>query len=141
MMFTDESSDTQARSHHIIHDPFRAPECLFQAEETVLPFKTDFAVRPVQVAALVLFHEIIRFPVSGKMNGVSLLMQVMAKMETTGCVPEPFAADNKKDLHGNSCSKNMYWQMMKYQVIPPDFGDGGAEPAVSSSAMRIHAKI
>jgi hypothetical protein len=59
MMFMDELSHTQDRSHHINDNPFRAPECLFQAEETVLPFKTDFAVRPVQVAALVLFHEII----------------------------------------------------------------------------------
>jgi hypothetical protein len=107
MMFTDQSSDTKGRSHHIKNDPFRAPECLFQAEETVLPLKTDFAVRLVKFGAPVLFHEIIRFPVRGEMNGMSLLLQVMAKMETTGCVPKPFAADNKKDLHGSSCSKIM----------------------------------
>jgi hypothetical protein len=141
MMFTDESSGNQTRSHHIKQDPFRAPDRLFQAEETVLPFKTDFAVRPVQVAAPVLFHERIRFPVSGKMNRVSLLLQVMAKVETTGCVPEPFTADNKKDLHGSSCSMSMCWYIMKYQVNPPDSGACGAKQAVSSSGMRIHARI
>jgi hypothetical protein len=38
------------------------------------------------------------------MNDVSHLLQVKAKMETTRCVPEPFTADNKKDLHGSSLS-------------------------------------
>jgi hypothetical protein len=141
MMVADEFSDNQDRSHHIKHDPFRAPEGLFHAEETVFPFKTDFAVRPVQVAALLLFHEIIRFPVSGKMNGVSLLLQVMAKMEAPGCMPEPLTADNKKDLHISSCLKIMPPHLMKYQVNPPDSGDCGAWPAVSSSGMRIHARI
>jgi hypothetical protein len=39
------------------------------------------------------------------MNGVSLVLQVMTKMETPGCVPEPLPADNKKDLHGSTCFK------------------------------------
>jgi hypothetical protein len=39
------------------------------------------------------------------MNGMSLLLQVMTEMETPGCVPEPFTADNKKDLHDRTCFK------------------------------------
>jgi hypothetical protein len=59
VMFLDESVDTHYRFYHIKQDPFRAPECLFQAEKAILPFKTDFAMRPVKVADLVLLHEII----------------------------------------------------------------------------------
>jgi hypothetical protein len=59
-------------------------------------------MRPVKVADFVLFHEIIRFAISGKMNDVSQLLQVKAEMETSRCMSEPFTADNKKDLHGSS---------------------------------------
>jgi hypothetical protein len=48
-------------------------------------------------------QEIIGFAIPGKMNGMSLVLQVMTEMETPGCVPEPFTADDKKDLHGTTC--------------------------------------
>jgi hypothetical protein len=37
------------------------------------------------------------------MDGMTLLLQVMTEMETPGCVPEPFTAYDKKDLHGFTC--------------------------------------
>jgi hypothetical protein len=48
-------------------------------------------------------QEIIGFAIPGKMNGMSLVLQVMTEMETPGGVPEPLTADNKKDLHGRTC--------------------------------------
>jgi hypothetical protein len=59
-------------------------------------------MRPVKVADLVLFHEIIRFAISRKMNDVSQLLQIKAEMETTRCMSKPFTTDNKKDFHGSS---------------------------------------
>jgi len=50
-----------------------------------------------------LVQEIMGFAIPGKMDGMSLLLQVMTEMETPGCVPEPLTADNKKDLHGTTC--------------------------------------
>ena len=54
----------------------------------------------VKDCTALLVQEIIGFAIPGKMDGMSLLLQVMTKMETPGCVPEPLTADNKKDLHG-----------------------------------------
>jgi hypothetical protein len=62
-------------------------------------------VDPVQGGFTLLKEEIIGFAIPGKMNGMSLLLQVMTEMETPGCVPESFTADNKKDLHGITCLK------------------------------------
>ena len=105
MMITDQTSDNQSRSYGIRNQPLRRPERLFQAEEAVFPFKTDFAVDPVQVVPPVLKEEIIGFAIPGKLNGMSLLLQVMTEMETPGGVPESLTADNKKDLHGSTCLK------------------------------------
>jgi hypothetical protein len=52
-----------------------------------------------------LVQEIIGFAIPGKMDGMSLLLQVMTEMETPGCVPKPLTADNKKDLHRTTCLK------------------------------------
>jgi hypothetical protein len=76
------------------------PERLFQAEKTILPLKIHFTVSAVQVGTPVLLHKIIGFPVPGEMDGMPLLLQVMAKVETPGRMPESFTADNKEDLHG-----------------------------------------
>jgi hypothetical protein len=103
MMITDQTSDIQSRSYHIRNKPPGRPECLFQAEEAMFSLKVDFAVSPVQVGNALLMYEIIGFAVTGKMNGVSLVLQVMTEMETPGGVPKPLPADNKKDLHGTTC--------------------------------------
>jgi hypothetical protein len=54
-----------------------------------------------------LFHETIRFAVPGKMNGMPLLHQVMAEMQSPGGMPQPFTTDNKQDLHGSFRSELM----------------------------------
>jgi hypothetical protein len=64
----------------------------------------------------VLFHEIIRFAITGKVNGVTLLLQVMAKMQTPGSVPQSLSADNKQDLHGGLCSKHM--SLINDELLP-----------------------
>jgi hypothetical protein len=99
-VIADEPHDAQDRSNHIRTNPLGRPEGLFQAEETVFPLKTDFTVDPVQGSTALLVQEIIGFAIPGKMDGMSLLLQVMTEMETPGCVPKPLTADNKKDLHG-----------------------------------------
>jgi hypothetical protein len=103
----DEPADTPGRGYHIEHNPFRAQESLFKAEEPVFPFKADFTWRLVEVAAPVLFHESMGFAVAGKMNSMPLLLQVMTKVQAAGSMPQPFSADNKKDIHGNLVSKHM----------------------------------
>ena len=74
----------------------------FQAEETPLPFETDLAGDTVQVRAPVLIHEVIGFPVPGKMDFMPVLLQVMPEVERPRGVPESFPADNKKEFHGDS---------------------------------------
>jgi hypothetical protein len=90
--------------------------------------------------APVLLHEIIGFAIPGVVDGVALLLHVMPEMETTGCMPEPLTADNKKDLH----------QLPAYRfVVVPDellvrYGYGGDRAAGGSrgaSGMRIQAMI
>jgi hypothetical protein len=103
----DEPADTPGRGYHIEHNPFRTQESFFQAEESVFPFKADFTWRLMEVAAPVLFHEIVGFAVACKMNGMSLLLQVMAEVQAAGSMPQPFSADNKEDIHGNLVSKHM----------------------------------
>jgi len=104
-VFADEPSDNQERSYHIRNNTLGRPERHFQAEEAVFPFKTDFAVCPVQGRTVLLTYEIIGFTIPGKMNGMSLVLQVMTEMEAPGCVPESLTADNKKDLHDKTCIK------------------------------------
>jgi hypothetical protein len=84
---------------HIEHDPFRTPERLFETEKTVLPLKADFTGSIMDVGAAVLLHEIIGFPVTGKVDLMSLLQHVMPEVETAGCMPESFTTDDKEDLH------------------------------------------
>jgi hypothetical protein len=55
----DQVPDCQHRSNHVNHDPFRAPECLFQAEKTILPFQADFPYRAVDVGTAMLGNEIV----------------------------------------------------------------------------------
>jgi hypothetical protein len=55
----DQVPDSQHRSHHIYHNPLRAPDCLFKAEKTILPFETDFPRRAVDVGTAMLGNEII----------------------------------------------------------------------------------
>ena len=52
------------------------------------------------MGAAVLAHEIIGFAITGKMDGMPLQLHVMPEVETAGCMPESFTADNKEDLHG-----------------------------------------
>jgi len=59
----------------------------------------------VQGGSTLLKEEIVGFAIPGKMNGMSLLLQVMTEVETPGGVPESLTADNKKDLHGITCLK------------------------------------
>jgi hypothetical protein len=97
--FSDEPPDADGGPDHVGHDPFGAPERLFETEKTVFPFQADFAGSVMEVRAVVQFHEIVGFPVPGKVNRVSLLLHVMPEMETAGCMPESFATDNKENLH------------------------------------------
>jgi hypothetical protein len=60
-------------------------------------------VDPVQDSTTLLVQEIIGFAIPGKMDGMSLLLQVMTEMETPGCVPKPLTTDDKKDFHGPTC--------------------------------------
>jgi hypothetical protein len=43
------------------------------------------------------------------MNGMPLLLQVMAEMQTPGSVPQPLSAHDKKDLHGVSSHNICLW--------------------------------
>jgi hypothetical protein len=67
----------------------------------------------MDVRAPVLVHEIIGFPVPGKMNFMPVLLQVMPEVEGPRSVPEAFPADNKKEFHGDSagmiCFKEWFW--------------------------------
>jgi hypothetical protein len=47
----------------------------------------------------VLAHEIMGFPVPGKVDFVPVLLQVMPEVEGTRSMPEPFPANNKKEFH------------------------------------------
>jgi hypothetical protein len=60
---------------------------------------------PVQGGSTLLKEEIVGFAITGKMNSMSLLLQVMTEVETPGGVSESLTADNKKDLHGITCLK------------------------------------
>jgi hypothetical protein len=59
-----------------------------------------------------LAHEIIGFPVPGKVDFVAVLLQVMPEVEGPRSVPESFPADNKKEFHGDPagmvCSLSSY---------------------------------
>jgi hypothetical protein len=112
----NEPADTHGRRYHIEHNPFRAQESLFQAEKPVFPFKADFTGRLVEIAAPVLFHEIMGFTVACIMNSMPLLLQVMAEVQATGSMPQSFSADNKQDIHGNLVSKHM--SLIKDELSP-----------------------
>ena len=99
LVLHNEPPDTEGRSDHVEHDPFRVPERLFKTEKTIFPFKADFAGGIVEVRAFVLLHEIVGFTIAGKVDRVSLLLHVMPEMEAAGCMPESFTADDKEDLH------------------------------------------
>ena len=78
---------------------FEYQRVFFRLKNPFLPFEPDFPGDPVQVRAPVLAHEIIGFPVAGKMDRSALLLHIMPEVETAGGVPESLAADNKEDLH------------------------------------------
>jgi len=50
------------------------------------------------------------------MDGVTLLLQVITKMETPGRMPEPFTTDNKKYLHPGSCLKR--YELITDEILP-----------------------
>jgi hypothetical protein len=100
-MFPDQPVDIQRRPYHVRHDPFRGPYGLFQAEKAVFTFETDLPGGTVQVQAPMLAHEFMGFTVPGKMDFASVLLQVMPEVKGPRGMPEPFPADNKKELHEN----------------------------------------
>jgi hypothetical protein len=104
----DETPYAECGPDHVEHDPFRAPERLFETEKTVLPLKTDFPGGIMEVGAAVLLHEIVRFPVTGKVDLMSLLQHVMPEVETAGCMPESFTTDDKEYLHETFL--RVFWQ-------------------------------
>jgi len=75
------------------------------------------------------------------MDGVTLLLQVMTKMETPGRMPEPFTTDNKKYLHPGSCLKR--YELITDEILPgsSQCTEVGESPPVFSSGMIIHARI
>jgi hypothetical protein len=36
------------------------------------------------------------------MDGLPLLLEIMTKVEAAGCMPEPFPANNKEEIHGTT---------------------------------------
>jgi hypothetical protein len=58
-VFTDELPDSQARSNHVSDNPFRAPQGLLQAEESLLPFEAYFPPCPVQTKAILLVQKFV----------------------------------------------------------------------------------
>jgi hypothetical protein len=101
-VFSDKLTDSQDREDHVQNYPFRAPECFFQAEEPHLPFQTDFPPCPVQVDWYLPKQEIVCPAIAGKMDIMSLFLEISAKMETPGCMAKTLTTDNKQDLHGSS---------------------------------------
>jgi hypothetical protein len=99
-MSVDEPPDTESGQDHVDGNPLRAPERHFHAEETVLAFKADLALRAVEVRTGMLLHEVIGLPVCREVDGMALLLDVVPEVEAAGGVPESFAADNKEDVHG-----------------------------------------
>jgi hypothetical protein len=57
-MRVDQVPDSQHRSYHINHDPFRAPNRPFQAEKTILPFEANFSYSAVDVGTAMLGNKI-----------------------------------------------------------------------------------
>jgi hypothetical protein len=98
-VFDNQASDAQAGTDHIEQDKFRIPERLFETEKPIFSFKANFPGRGMDMRAPVLFHEFAGFAIPGKMDCVSLLLQVMPEMETPGCVPESFTTNNKENFH------------------------------------------
>jgi hypothetical protein len=46
-----------------------------------------------------LVHEVMGFPVPGKMDFMPVLLQVMPEVKGPRGMPEAFSADNKKEFH------------------------------------------
>jgi hypothetical protein len=95
--------------HHIQDNPSGAPQRLFHAEETVHPFKADFPYRAVNVGATVLADEIKCLAICSKMDGIPLLLEIMAEVEAAGCMSEPFPAHNKEQIHGMAVIAGNIW--------------------------------
>ena len=38
------------------------------------------------------------------MDGLPLLLEIMTKVEAAGCMPEPFPAHNKEEIHGTTAN-------------------------------------
>jgi hypothetical protein len=95
----EDPPDIERRPENIEDQKFGAPEGPLHVEEPVLPFKADFTMNLVQGRAPVLVHKIIGFAIPGKMDGMPLLLEVMAEMKAAGGMTKAFAADHKEDLH------------------------------------------
>jgi hypothetical protein len=53
----------------------------------------------MKVAAPMLVHEVIGLAIPGKVDIVAPLLHKVAKVNASGGMPQPLAADNKEDLH------------------------------------------
>ena len=86
-----------------------------------------------------LLHEVVGFTITGKVDGVSLLLHVMPKMEAAGCMSESFTADNKEDLHETFRSVNSFPYKTLYHLnhIPIN----GIHNSVSTNSEPVFAGI
>ena len=43
------------------------------------------------------------------MDGLPLLLEIMPKVKTAGCMPEPFPAHYKEEIHGTTVIPGVIW--------------------------------